>query len=404
MRIIRSYKTELRLNNKQRTACVRHAGTARFAYNWGLAKRIEAYKNTGKSPNAIEQYRELTALKKTRYLWMYAVSKCAPQEALRDLDRAFNNFFRRVRNHEREKGFPKFKSRKKGIGSFRLMGTINVFEGAIQLPRLGKLRLKESGYLPIKGSRILSATVSESAGKWYVSVNVEETITVPMNSGPPVGVDVGLKALATLSDETIIENPKALLRHERKLRRQSREVARKEKGSKNRQKAVRKLQRTHTRIRNIRKDTIHKVTTLLAKTKSVIVVENLKVSGLLKNKYLNKAILNVGMYELRRQLEYKTRWYGSKLVVASKFYPSSKTCSRCGHVKDNLELSDRIFACDVCGFRIDRDLNASYNLERLAVSRTESINACKRWGVHDSSQVPVNEARTEHCSRNALCR
>src|SRR5215469_11818892 len=180
MRVTRAYKTELDLSDRQVTACKQHAGAARWAYNWGLQVKQERYRETRKSPIAIELHRELNALKKTNVPWMYEVSKCAPQEALWNLDAAFTNFFRRCALKEQGKwkgklGYPQVKTKKKGVGSFRLAGSIVVSEKAIVLPRLGRLRLKERGYLPTGGGvQILSATVSEQAGHWYVSVQVEE--------------------------------------------------------------------------------------------------------------------------------------------------------------------------------------------------------------------------------------
>src|SRR5712664_1801304 len=191
--VARAYKTELALNDKQTTACKRHAGAARLAYNWGLARKQAAYAATGTSPSAIDLHRELNALKQTDVPWMYEVSKCAPQEALRNLDNAFAHFFRRCTLKRQGKlkgklGYPQRKSKKRGLGSFRLTGAIVVFPAAIQLPRLGRLRLKERGYLPTTGVKLLSATVSEQAGHWYVSVLVEQEHVVPENIGPVVGV------------------------------------------------------------------------------------------------------------------------------------------------------------------------------------------------------------------------
>jgi len=164
VKILRAFKTELDLSNKLKTACLQHAGVARFAYNWGLARKKAAFANGEKMPTAIDLHRELNALKKSELAWMYEVSKCAPQEALRDLDNAFTHFFRRLKERRAGKkakpGFPKFKTKKKGAGSFRLTGAIHVFERSIQMPRLGLLRLKESGYLPTTGVHILSVTVS----------------------------------------------------------------------------------------------------------------------------------------------------------------------------------------------------------------------------------------------------
>ena len=281
----RAYKTELDLNDRQLTACKQHAGAARWTYNWGLRIKQERYRATKRSPTAIELHRELNGLKKTDVPWMYRVSKCAPQEALWNLDAAFTRFFRRCALKKQGKwhgrlGYPRFKTKKKGLGSFRLTGRIVVSEKAIVLPRLGRLRLKEWGYLPIgSGVQILSATVSEQAGHWYVSLQVEEEQAVPENTGPVVGIDLGVKQLATLSDGTVIPNPRHLKRRLKKLKRLQRMVSRRKKGSKNRKKGVRKLATQHRQITNQRRTTLHQVTTRLAKTKSVLVIEDLHVSG-----------------------------------------------------------------------------------------------------------------------------
>jgi putative transposase len=394
--IYRAYKTELKLNNHQRTHCRKHAGCARFAYNWGLQRKIDEYKKTGKSSSAYDLHRELNRLKKTKFSWMYKVSKCAPQEALRNLENAFNHFFRRIRKGEKP-GFPKFKSRKWGIGSFKLTDKIHVFKDYIQLPRLGRLRLKESGYLPSEGGNvhILSATVSEKADRWFVSLQVQEEIEILENKEPVAGADVGVHTLATISDGSVFKNPKALHRFERKLKRMHRSLSRKQRGSRNREKVKANLQTLYARIVNIRKDAIHKVTTLLAKTKSVVVIEHLNVRGMQRNGHLAKSISDVGFFEFRRQLEYKTIWYGSKLCVVPLFFPSSKKCSRCGYVKGKLLLSTRIYQCEQCGLKLDRDLNASYNLKLIAVSSTEMRNACREAGGNSLRAVPVNDPGTE---------
>lgn len=389
MLITRAYKTELDLNDRQVTACKRHAGAARYAYNWGLRRKQEAYAATGTSPSAIDLHRELNTLKKTELPWMYDVSKCAPQEALRNLDNAFVHFFRRCTLVREGKttgrvGYPQPKTKKKGLGSFRLTGSIVICPDAIQLPRLGRLCLKERGYLPTTntpGVKVLSATVSEQAGHWYVAVQVEQERAVPTNTGPVVGVDLGVKALATLSDGTVIPNPRPLKRRLKKLKLLHRAVNRKQKGSKNREKAARKLAKQYRKVANQRANTLHQVTTRLAKSKSVIVIEDLHVAGMLKNHHLAQAIGDVGFYEFRRQLTYKATWYGSCVIVASRWEPSSKTCSGCGWVDDNLTLADRVFRCQNpalpdCSLVLDRDLNAAINLAKLAGSSSESENAC----------------------------
>jgi putative transposase len=385
MLVTRAYKAELDLNNEQVTACRQHAGAARWAYNWGLRRKQDAYKATGTSPTAIDLHRELNALKKREVPWLYATSKCAPQEALRNLDTAFAHYFRRCtlkrQGQWRGKvGYPRFKTKKQGLRTFRLTAVIVVFPDAIQLPRLGRARLKEWGYLPRSGVKMLSATVSEQARHWYVSIQVEQEQAVPENAGPVVGADLGVKALATLSDGTVIPNPKPLKRRLKKLKRFHRAVSRKRKGSQNRKQAARRLGRLYRKIAHQRANTLHQVTTMLAKTKSVIVIEDLNVSGMLKNHRLAQAIGDVGFYEFKRQLLYKAAWYGSRVMLADRWEPSSKTCSGCGWVNADLRLSDRTFRCRnprvACGLVLDRDLNAAINLSQLAGSSSDSQNAC----------------------------
>ncbi len=388
-KITRAYKTELGPNNAQRSVMLKHIGTARFAYNWGLARRKEEYERTGTSSNAIELHRQLNALKKTEFPWMYEVSKCAPQEALRDLDRAYKNFFEGRAKH------PKFKHKKFGAGSFRLTGAIRVFRDFVQLPRIGTVRLKEKGYLPVERGHVLSATISERAGKWFVSLHVEEEIEVRINTGPVVGVDVGISNLATVSDGTIIANPKPLSRLELKEKRIQRSLARKVRGSRNRAKAVIRVARFELRIANIRRDAQHKATTVLARTKSVICVESLYVAGLLKNHRLAKHLADAGIGEFLRQLKYKTVWNGSTVVEADPFFPSTKRCSSCGAVKDEIPLSERTYKCESCAFEADRDLNAAINLASVAASWAETQNACKSGEVHASTRGRCSAMKQE---------
>ena len=389
MIVKRAYRTELDPNNKQQTLLLMSAGVARFAWNWGLSRRIDEYRATGRSSNAVEQHRQLNTIKERLFPWMYEVSKCCAQEALRNLDRAYRNFF------EGRARFPRFKSRKRGAGSFRLTGSIHVTHDWVQLPHLGKIRLKERGYIPMD-AHILSATVSNEGGRWFVSVSVQEEAEPHPNWGPIAGVDLGINRMATVSDGTIFENPRALKRRERRLRRLQRSVSRKRKGSMNRVKAVLKVQRLHLRVRNVRLDALHKATMWLARTKSAICIEDLNVSGMQKNRHLAKAISDVGMYEFRRQLEYKTKWYGSRLVVADRFYPSTKTCSGCGSVQD-MELSDRTYACPMCVLAMDRDLNAAINLQTVAASSAETLNACgeESAGVAHMSHVELASVKQE---------
>jgi len=215
--------------------------------------------------------------------------------------------------------------------------------------------------------------VRRRANRWFVSITVEEEIADPTPiKGPKVGVDLGIKTLATLSDGTSISNPQALKRRLRKLKQLAKSVSRKKQGSKNRENARLRLAKMYLKTFNIRQDTLHKLTTYLAKTHSSIVIEDLNVFGMMQNRRLARAIADVGWYEFRRQLEYKSQWYGSQLVVAPRTFPSSKMCSHCGNKKKDLSLSEREYACEVCGIRIDRDLNAARNLVTVSLPGTQT--------------------------------
>lgn len=375
--IVQGYKTELDLSNEQRTACLKHAGCARFSYNWGLARAQEVYRTTGKRPTAIDLHKQLNALKPTDFPWMYEVSKCAMQEALRDLDNAYRHFFRKLKLRKEGKfrgkvGYPRFKKKSKAIGSFRLTGSIKVEARAIQLPRLGCLRLKEQDYLPTS-AKVLSATVSEQEGRWYVSVQVEEEQDLPpRTAATAIGVDLGIKTLATLSDGTKVSNPRALKQAQKKLRRLERCKARRAKGSQNRKKAIKQLAKQHARIAHTRLDASHKLTSYLVKNHALIAIEDLHVSGMLKNHKLAQAVSDSNFGEIRRQLTYKAELHGTHLVVIDRFYPSSKTCSACGYVKAQLPLQERTYLCESCGMVLDRDQNAAINLLHEALRTTAS--------------------------------
>jgi putative transposase len=383
MLVCQAFRYELAPTSAQRSALAKHAGAARWAWNWGLSVRRKAFKRRRQTMTAIELHRLLNRLKRTpRYGWLYEVSKCAPQEALRDLDKAYASYWR-GRRAGRRVGLPRFKKRGNCPERFRLTGAIRVEHGAVVLPRIGRVTTKEpTGKFC---GRILSVTCRRQADRWFCSLTVEVDRPDPVPvSGPVVGVDRGIHTFAVCSDGTSIENPRALERGLRTLRRRGRAVSRKQRGSRNRARAVLALARQHRRIRNQRLDALHKATTALAKTKSVIVVEDLHVAGMIRNRHLARAIADQGWAEFQRQLDHKTTWYGSRLLVVPRFYPSSKTCSGCGFVKADLPLGVRIFRCPACGLVFDRDLNAARNLARLAetaaglvaASSVETLNAC----------------------------
>ena len=381
MLVRQAFRYELAPTPTQRVALANHAGAARWAWNWGLSVRRKAFQRRGQTLSAIDLHRLLVQLKRTpRYGWLYEVSKCAPQEALRDLDRAYANSWRGRRSGRRV-GLPRFKKRGRCADRFRLTGTIRVEEGAVVLPRIGRVATKEPTG-KFRG-RILSVTCRREADRWYCALTVEVQRPDPIPVvGRVIGVDRGITRFAVCSDGTTIQGPRALERGLRRLRRRGRAVTRKQPGSRNRARAVLGLARAHRRIRNQRTDALHKATTRLARAKSVIVVEDLHVAGMVRNRRLARAIADQGWAQFHRQLGYKTRWYGSKLLVAPRFYPSSKRCSGCGLVKAHLPLKVRVFCCQGCGLVLDRDLNAACNLEVLAGravvagSSPETENAC----------------------------
>jgi putative transposase len=372
MIINKAYKTELDPNDEQIKALRNHAGAARWAYNWALGHKIDYYKITKRTLSYYDLSKLLTILKHIPKVdggcnWINETTACISQQAMRDVEIAFKNFFRRCANGEKEKGFPQFKIKREGYGSFRVSErSLRATEFCVNLPKIGEIKLKEKNYLPTKDRKnikILSATVSEENHHWFVSFSVEETIPDPIQPiGEPLGIDVGVSHLATLSDGTVFENPKAASKNKERTRLLQKAVSRKKKGSNNRKKAQRKLAKHHKHIANIRKDAINKATSeVIAKRPEFIVVEDLTVKNLLKNHKLAGAISDAAMSEFIRQLIYKAFWAGIPVYKANRFFPSSKACSHCGTINESLTLEDRVFKCE-CGFQIDRDLNAAINL------------------------------------------
>jgi putative transposase len=402
MKIQKAYKVELNPNNKQKTLLEKSCGVARFAYNLALDERIKAYEKDKTTLTAIGQHKALCARKKEEFPWMYEVSKCAPQEAIRDLDSAFKNFFRGVKKGQKI-GFPKFKSKHKSKPSFTISFGFYVTNSTINIPKVGYVKLKEKDYIPTKDIHINSMTVSKTAGRWFVSVQVSQEISEPPKPETVIGVDVGIKTLATCSNGEVFENSKNLKKSQKKLAHAQKNLARKQfdketkKSSKNREKAKLKVQKIYFRISNQRKDAIHKMTSMLARTKPrYFALEDLNVSGMMKNHCLAGAIADASFSEIKRQLSYKTAWYGGEILDVDRFYPSSKLCRKCGVIKENLSLEDRIFICE-CGHIEDRDLNASINQEEFGLSTLSSrgIKACgesvRLQEVRDSEAVSVKQ-------------
>ncbi|KAB8320843.1 IS200/IS605 family element transposase accessory protein TnpB [Tolypothrix campylonemoides VB511288] len=369
------FKTEFKINNQQRTALMKHCGVARHAWNWGLGltKQILDHNKANpdakiKFPSAIDLHKWLVALVKSEHEWYYECSKSTPQQALMALREAWKRCFNKTA------GVPRFKKKGKR-DSFTLEGTIKVGTNKIQVPVIGVLRTYER--LPQVLTK--SCTISRQADRWFISFRfevdqqtTENTTAVPLLGETPrpdclsvVGVDLGVKNLATFSTGGGSAGAKSYKKYEAKLSRMQWLNRHKIIGSANWKKAQLQIARLHRKIANIRKDTLHKLTTLLAKNHGTVVIEDLNVSGMMANHKLAKAIADMSFFEFRRQLTYKCELYGSKLVVVDRWFASSKTCSNCGTKKETLTLDERVFECQVCGFSLDRDLNAAINLSRV---------------------------------------
>jgi putative transposase len=372
MWVNQAFRFELSPNAAQRRALAQHIGAARFAYNWGLEMALRALEEGRRLPSAPELHKAWNVWKRENAPWWTEVSKCAPQEAFRDLERA-------LRNWQKRKGrFPRFKRKKlTPDNGARLTGAIRVFSRHIGLPRIGKVKSKEPTDKLLKlleegKAKILSATVSREADRFYVSLTCEVERPDPKpkevrSEDDVVGVDLGLASFATLSDGTRIEAPKPLAKRFRLLKRRSKQLSRKEKGSNNAKKAALALARLHRKVKNLRRDFLHKQTTWLARTKPAIVVEDLSVRGLSRG-WLSRSVADVGWGTFLRMLEYKAKWHGATLILAPRSFPSTRLCSRCGHLHGKMSLSQRVFRCEACGLEMDRDLNAALNLKAYGLA------------------------------------
>jgi len=385
----------LKPNNKQATYFSRACGCARFAYNWALAEWTKAWKPDGylPKPNQMALRRKLNSIKREQFPWMTEVTKCAPQLAIIQLGQAFQNFF------AKRAKYPTW--RQKGVHDrFSISNDqFSINDKTIRIPKLGCVRMTES--LRFNG-KIISATISRTADKWFASITVEvPELNLPKaeNQGE-AGVDLGIHALATLSNGETVRGPKPHKAQLNRLKRLSRSLSRKQKGSKNRDKARRKLSMLHARIANVRSDALHKLTTDLTSRFQTIGIEDLNVRGMQKNKHLSRSINDMGFFEFRRQLEYKAEQRGGLIVVADRFFASSKTCSKCGYKLQTLPLSTRKWQCPKCDTEHDRDINAAINLKQLAVSST--VTACGEGSTGPgSTRVKLPSTKQEANSRFA---
>lgn len=413
MEKMRSYRLELKLNQSQRILCAKSAGTSRFAYNWKLRSLIDQYEkakieaNGAKVKcnfgNSIAWHKDWVLLKNELH-WIRETSKCCGQESLRDLQIAFQRFF------SKKSGYPKFKKRGQR-DSFRLTGSVYIASDYVQLPNLGKIRLKEKNYPILEGKCLLSqATVSRQCDRWYVSFLLPETVDDPrfatlneIEECDILGVDLGIKELAITSEGETFENPKAYKKHLQRLKKYQRMVSRRKPKSNNRKKTIAKLSRVHKRAADIRNDTVHKLTTSLVKAKpKIIVIETLKPKNMSKNHKLASAVLDSTFGKIKDTLKYKCSWNGIHLIMAPTFYASSKYCSICGHKHNELKLSDREWTCSSCGTHLDRDVNAAKNLQYLGLWMIDKHLDVNPTRLSSSQSYACGDERlqflTEQCS------
>lgn len=371
----KSYKFRIYPNRKQQRLIDKTFGCCRFIYNYFLDERIRLYETEEKSISGNSLSRELPKLKR-KYTWLSEVPSPALQEAISDLDNAYENFFRRVKRGQKP-GFPKFKSKKSSKQSYREYYSEIDFEAStVRLLKTGKVKIRGLRRLEGKISRV---TVSKtSTDRYYASVLVEDGKEFPTKSKiiseTTIGMDVGLKSFITLSDGRKLN----LLKQKRDYRRLEilqRRVSKKQKESKNRIKANLKVAKQYEKITNVRSDFLHKLSHQLTHENQVrtIVVENLNVVGMMQNRHLSKAISRSNWSEFINQLRYKSDWYGLNFIQIDRFEPTSKTCSNCGTINKNLTLDDRVWTCNVCYTKLDRDINAAINIKNTGLGRPSEL-------------------------------
>ena len=358
-----THKIRIYPNKEQEELLQKSCDVARYVYNWGLAKWNEEYEE-GNKPNFYQIKKEFNSLKKEECPFVMEVSKCASEYALMDLKNGFTKFFRKQAKH------PQF-HKKERDNTFSLSNDqFQIIDKQyIKIPK-SKKYIKLSEKLRFEG-KIMKATISKKCDKWFVSISVETNIEKLLLTDKEIGIDLGVKEIATCSNGLIFDNPEWIKKIERKIKRKQRQIYKQKRGSNRRNKNKLRLQKLNYKLTNQRNDYLHKLTIYIIRTNDIICLEDLNVRGMVKNHNLAKAISNVSLYELRRQFEYKAKLYGKEIKYVDKWFPSSKTCSKCGYIKKDLTLKDRIYKCPNCGLEIDRDFNASLNILRQAMSEVK---------------------------------
>jgi putative transposase len=366
----KAYKYKINPTYKQQQQLLQTFGCARFIYNWGLDKKIKAWTSEHKTISYFEFAKELTVLKKIKgYEWLKNVPNECLQQSLRNLDNAYTQFFKA------KKGFPKFKSKRKSKDCSKYLNAVKFdFDNwKVRVPKCGWVKLCYNKSFDLSSCKIGTLTVSrDKCGEFWCSILVEDN--KPQKSkakifkGTSVGIDLGIKDYAILSDGTKYSNPKYYERNILKLKVLQHKFARTVKGSNHHEVMRLKVARQYRKITNMHMDFLHKLTTDLVRHYDTICLESLNVEGMLKNHHLALAIQSASWSEFVRQLKYKAEWEGKNIIFIGRFEPSSKTCSKCGYINRELTLNDRKWICPICGERHDRDVNAAINIKNFALN------------------------------------
>lgn len=388
--IFKAFKFKISPNKSQEELLNKHFGACRFVFNYYLNARKEAYLNNKASISYYDNAGDLTLIKKeAQFSWMKEINAQSLQSSLRNLETAYGKFFRK------QTKFPRFKS-KYNKQSFTIPQSIKVSGDKLFIPKFIS-GIKINGFKEIQG-KILFATISKSAsGLYFASLTYEVNHEPYSKTGSTIGIDTGIKTLATLSNGKTYENVKSLKTKLKKLKFNQRQLSKKIKGSNSRTKQKEKLARIHEKITNVRKDYLHKVSTEIIKNHDVICVEDLSVKSMMKNHVLAQALGDVALGTFYSMLEYKAEWNDRKFIKIDRFFPSSKMCSGCHYVNQDLTLNDRTWACSKCGIKHDRDLNASINI----LNRGKKIlNSCGS-GIESQDKQKRNKALPSGKSMNS---